>query len=93
MARKITLTRTLLAVILLLGVLFRLWASQPTWVHGDENYYINIFQNFVDRGELTPYMWRLGGETNIIAGSGAWFSMDAVIIRYARFNIRTTTPT
>jgi len=65
-----TLKRTLLAAIIILGVLFRIWASQPTWIQSDESYYINIFQNFVDRGELTPYMWRMGGDTNIIAGSG-----------------------
>lgn len=79
MTRKIPHTRILLAVIILLGVLFRLWASQPTWIHWDENYYINIFQNYVDRGQLTPYMWRLGGETNIIAGSGTGYGIFVLI--------------
>lgn len=69
----------MLAVIIILGIIFRVWASQPTWVHGDENYYINIFQNFVDRGELTPYMWRLGGETNIIAGAGTGYGIFVLI--------------
>jgi len=75
MARKFTLTHTLLAVIILLGVLFRLWVSQPTWIHWDENYYINIFQNFADRGELTPYMWRMESDTNIIAGAGTGYGI------------------
>lgn len=79
MTRNITPTRTMLAVIIILGIIFRVWASQPTWVHGDENYYINIFQNFVDRGELTPYMWRLGGETNIIAGAGTGYGIFVLI--------------
>ena len=79
MTRKITPTRTLFAVIIVLGVLFRVWASQPTWIQSDESYYINIFQNYVDRGELTPYMWRLGGNTNIIAGSGTGYGIFLLI--------------
>ncbi len=59
--------RTLVIILIILGILFRIWASQPTWMQWDENYYINLFQNFVDRGELTPYMWRLGSETAGIA--------------------------
>jgi len=48
-------------------------------MNGDENYYINIYQNYVDRGELTPYMWRLGGDTNIIAGSGTGYGIFVLI--------------
>jgi len=71
--------RTILAGIIIMGIMFRIWASQPTWMNGDENYYINIFQNYADRGELTPYMWRLGGETNIIAGSGTGYGIYVLI--------------
>jgi len=71
--------RTLLVLIIIFGVLLRIWASQPTWMNGDENYYINIYQNYVDRGELTPYMWRLGGDTNIIAGSGTGYGIFVLI--------------
>ena len=71
--------RTLLVLIIILAILFRVWASQPTWIHWDENYYINIYQNYVDRGELTPYMWRLGGDTNIIAGSGTGYGIFVLI--------------
>jgi len=71
--------RTFFALVIILSVALRLWASQATWMHWDENYYINIFQNFVDRGELTPYMWRLGGETNIIAGSGTGYGIFILI--------------
>jgi len=71
--------RTLFVLVIILSIAFRLWASQPTWIHWDENYYINIFQNYVDRGELTPYMWRLGGETNIIAGSGTGYGIFILI--------------
>jgi 4-amino-4-deoxy-L-arabinose transferase-like glycosyltransferase len=79
MPRENTMKRTLLAVIIILGVVFRIWVSQPTWMNGDENYYINIFQNYVDRGELTPYMWRLGGDTTIIAGSGTGYGIFVLI--------------
>lgn len=71
--------RNLIIILIFLGFLFRIWASQPTWLHGDENYYINIFQNFVDHGKLTPYMWRLGSDTNIIAGSGTGYGIFVII--------------
>jgi len=71
--------RIFFVLVIILSVVLRLWASQPTWIQSDESYYINIFQNFVDRGELTPYMWRLGGETNIIAGSGTGYGIFILI--------------
>jgi hypothetical protein len=43
-------------------------------MHYDENYYLNIAQNYADRGELTPYMWRLG-DVNIISGSGSGYGI------------------
>ncbi len=58
----------------LVGLVLRIWASSPTWIHYDENYYINIAQNNFDRQELTPYMWRLG-DTNIIAGGGSGYGI------------------
>jgi hypothetical protein len=65
---------SLLLLTLLLGIAFRVWASSPTWLHYDENYYINIAQNFITRGDLTPYMWRLG-EVNIAAGGGSGYGI------------------
>lgn len=41
----------------------------------DENYYLNIASNFIERGDLTPYMWRLDSDTNIIAGSGTGYGV------------------
>lgn len=61
--------------LLLLGVILKLITAAPSWLHLDENFYINIAQNYVDRGELTPYMWRLGADTNIIAGSGSGYGI------------------
>ncbi len=60
--------------IALVGLILRVWASSSTWLHFDENYYINIAQNYVDRGGLTPYMWRLG-DVNIVAGGGSGFGI------------------
>jgi len=74
-----SMRRILLVLIILLAIVFRIWASQPTWIQSDESYYINIYQNYVDRGELTPYMWRLGGDTNIIAGSGTGYGIFVLI--------------
>jgi hypothetical protein len=63
-----------ISLTIILSVVFRIWVSSPTWLHFDENYYINIAQNFADRGELTPYMWRIG-DANIIAGSGSGYAI------------------
>lgn len=57
-----------------LGVIFRVWASAPTWMHYDENYYLNIAQSYAIRGELTPYLWRLG-DTSIVAGGGSGYGI------------------
>ncbi len=71
--------RILLVTVILLGVALRIIASQPNWMNGDENYYINIYQNYVDRGQLTPYMWRIDGDANIIAGAGTGYGIFVVI--------------
>lgn len=63
--------------ILVLAVVGRVWVSLPTWLHWDENYYLNIAQNYIDRGDLTPYMWRLD-DSNIIAGSGSGYGLLAL---------------
>lgn len=64
-----------MAAFLLLGTVFKLVAARPTWIHYDENYYLNIGVNFIDHGGLTPYMWRLGADSNIIAGSGTGYGI------------------
>ncbi len=61
--------------IVILGVVFRIIAAAPTWLHLDENFYLSTVQNYIDRGELTPYMWRLDPDTNIIAGSGTGYGI------------------
>lgn len=66
------------AAIVLLGIAGRLWVSQPTWIHWDENYYLNIGQNYVDRGELTPTMWRMDA-SNVIAGSGSGYGLLVLV--------------
>jgi len=74
MKRIRTSTNAFVWGIALLGLAFRVAVSAPTWLHYDENYYINIAQNYVDRGELTPYMWRLG-DANIITGGGSGYGI------------------
>ena len=68
----------LILMTILLAIVSRVWVSFPTWMHYDENYYINIAQNYVTRGQLTPYMWRLG-EVNIISGSGSGYGILLLI--------------
>ncbi|MDQ7025956.1 MAG: glycosyltransferase family 39 protein [Anaerolineae bacterium] len=60
---------------LLLGLLLKALSMPLATVHWDSNYYLNIGSNFIERGELTPYMWRLGADTNIIAGSGTGYGV------------------
>lgn len=44
-------------------------------VHFDTNYYLNIGSNFIERGGLTPYMWRIPPDANIVAGSGTGYGI------------------
>jgi hypothetical protein len=44
-------------------------------VHLDTNYYLNIGSNFIEHGGLTPYMWRVPPDANIIAGSGTGYGI------------------
>jgi hypothetical protein len=60
---------------IILGLLLKLILMQLAPVHWDSNYYLNIGSNFIERGEITPYMWRLGADTHIIAGSGAGYGI------------------
>jgi hypothetical protein len=57
------------------GLLLKILSMQLTPVHWDTNYYLNIGSNFIERGGLTPYMWRLGTHTNIISGSGSGYGI------------------
>jgi len=67
--------RRLAVVFVLLGLAIKALAMPVAPVHWDTNYYLNIASNFIERGELTPYMWRLGPDTNIIAGSGTGYGI------------------
>ncbi len=60
---------------LVLGLLLKALSMPVAPVHFDTNYYLNIGSNFIERGEFTPYMWRLGADTNIIAGSGTGYGI------------------
>jgi 4-amino-4-deoxy-L-arabinose transferase-like glycosyltransferase len=60
---------------LMLGLLIKILAMPLVPVNWDSNYYLNIGSNFIERGELTPYMWRLGADTTIIAGSGTGYGV------------------
>jgi hypothetical protein len=60
---------------LVLGLFLKALSMAIAPVHWDTNYYLNIGSNFIERGELTPYMWRLGADTNIIAGSGTGYGI------------------
>ena len=66
-----------LAIILLIVVatVLKVVAAAPVWMHHDEVYYLNIGQNYIMRGGLTPYMWRLDVDTNVIAGSGTGYGI------------------
>lgn len=68
----------ILGFLLLIGLAFRIWVSALNWMHYDENYYLNIAQNYSVRGELTPYMWRLG-DLPIISGGGSGYGILLLI--------------
>jgi len=60
---------------LAIGLLLKLVAMLFFPPHFDSNYYLNIGSNFIERGGLTPYMWRLPESSNIIAGSGTGYGI------------------
>ena len=62
-------------VFLALGLALKLVAILFFPPHFDSNYYLNIGSNFIERGGLTPYMWRLPDSSNIIAGSGTGYGI------------------
>lgn len=62
-------------VIIGLALLLKLVALLVWRVHLDTNYYLNIASNFIERGGLTPYMWRVPPEANIVAGSGTGYGI------------------
>jgi hypothetical protein len=60
---------------IMLGLLIKALSMPFQPVHYDTNYYLNMSSNFIERGELTYYMWRLSPDTNIIAGSGTGYGV------------------
>ncbi len=69
----------ILLLIVVLGIAARIWISRPTWMHWDENYYLDIAQNYALRGGLTPFMWRID-DLDIIAGSGSGYGIIALAL-------------
>lgn len=64
------------ALVLILSALAIKLAALFVWpVHLDSNYYLNIASNSIERGGLTPYMWRVPPDANIIAGSGTGYGI------------------
>jgi hypothetical protein len=65
----------LAVLFIMLGLFLKALSMPSAPVHFDTNYYLNIGTNFINHGELTPYMWRLDPDTNIIAGSGTGYGV------------------
>lgn len=62
-------------IFIMIGMIYKgsaLFGSDVNW---DTNYYLNIGSNFIERNEVTPYMWRLGADSKIIAGSGTGYGV------------------
>jgi|GEM_PF-2697090 len=62
-------------IIIMLALIYKAGMMFVANVNYDTNYYLNIGINFVEHGELTPYMWRLNDVSNIIAGSGTGYGI------------------
>ncbi|MEO1440091.1 MAG: glycosyltransferase family 39 protein, partial [Chloroflexota bacterium] len=60
--------------IILVAIIVRFIAVFVAPVHIDANFYLNIGSNFIERGQVTPHMWRLD-DLNIIAGSGTGYAI------------------
>ncbi|MEO1442732.1 MAG: hypothetical protein AAFV33_20185, partial [Chloroflexota bacterium] len=63
----LTLLRRMAFIIIPVALLLKFAAIFVWTVHFDTNYYLNIGSNFIERGGLTPYMWRIPPDANILA--------------------------
>jgi hypothetical protein len=73
-----------IVVLALSAKFYALFIAPPHW---DDSYYLNIAINYQDNGLLTPRMWRLDADTNIIAGSGTGYGIYFPIIWYQVFGL------
>ncbi|GAB5492185.1 MAG: hypothetical protein Phog2KO_24000 [Phototrophicaceae bacterium] len=72
---------------IMVALILKVAAMYAMSVDYDTNYYLNIGSNFIERGELTPYMWRLGADTNIIAGSGTGYGIYLLNFWFKMFGL------
>ncbi|MFZ4814281.1 MAG: glycosyltransferase family 39 protein [Phototrophicaceae bacterium] len=71
--------QAVLWAITLLALLFKGLAALNTDVtHTDTHLYLSIASNYLLRGEVTPYMWRLQ-DLNILAGSGTGYAIYLLV--------------
>jgi hypothetical protein len=70
--------KVLVFTLSILAIIFRVIVAQATWMHYDENYYLNIAQNYMNHRELTPYMWRLG-DLHILSGGGSGYGILVLV--------------
>ncbi|MEO1443576.1 MAG: hypothetical protein AAFV33_24450, partial [Chloroflexota bacterium] len=76
-----------IGIIIVVGGVLRLLATAPTWIHYDENYYLNLGVNFIENGELTYRMWRMPADTNIIAGSSSGYGVLVLTVWQQIFGV------
>ncbi len=69
-----------LGIVVVVALYLRVQTLNLMPIDWDENYYLNIGSHFIERGGLTPYMWRLDADTNIIAGSGTGYGIYALVL-------------
>lgn len=72
---------------LAIGLLLKLVAVLFFPPHFDSNYYLNIGSNFIERGGLNHYMWRLPDEANIIAGGGTGYGVVVQALWFRIFGL------
>lgn len=74
-------------VFLMLALMLKLFAIFSPAVDWDTNYYLNIALNQIEFGGLTPYMWRIDPDANIIAGSGTGYAILLTKLWFQQFGI------
>jgi hypothetical protein len=72
---------------IMLALLLKVISMPYEPIHWDTNYYLNIGMNYINHGELTPYMWRLDPNTNIIAGSGTGYGILLLVLWLKIFGV------
>lgn len=85
-SHKLSGLRRVALILLIVMLAVKLVAVFTAPVHYDDNYYLNIGDNFIEHGRLTPHMWRVD-DTGIISGGGSGYGILLLVGWFRLFGL------